>query len=261
MEQTAAVGDQLRDWRQRRRLSQLDLACEAGISTRHLSFVETGRSSPSRDMVLRLADHLSVPHRERNQLLLAAGYAPLFQARPLDHPALRPASDAVRLILERQRPYPAFALDRHWNAVASNGALPELYSEVAPELLAPPMNVVRLSLHPKGLAPRILNLREWGAHLIHRLREQIDLTGDPALVEIAAEAERHLGSSAGKSVREERPAEVLLPLKIRGSGGVLSFFTTTLVFGTPVDVTLSELAIESFFPADGETAALVTASC
>ena len=150
------VGGLLRQWRQRRRLSQLDLACDAGISTRHLSFVETGRAQPSRDMLLHLSEQLDVPVRERNVLLVAAGYAPIFPERPLEHPALAAARAAVDLVLERQKPYPAFALDRHWRIVASNAALPALYDGVAPELMKRPVNAMRLSLHPRGLAPRIL---------------------------------------------------------------------------------------------------------
>src|ERR1700689_5957388 len=173
------VGGLLRQWRQRRRLSQLDLACEAGISTRHLSFVETGRAHPSREMVLHLSEQLDVPVRERNVLLVAAGYAPIFPERPLADPALAAARAAIDLVLERQKPYPAFALDRHWRIVASNAALPELYDGVAPDLLQPPVNAMRLSLHPRGLAPRIANLAEWRAHLLCRLRREVELTADP----------------------------------------------------------------------------------
>src|ERR1700722_15932833 len=156
----APVGDHLREWRRRRRMSQLDLACEAEISSRHLSFVETGRAAPSREMVLRLAERLEVPMRERNVLLVAAGYAPVFPERSLESPELSAAREAIRIILEGHKPYPAFALDRHWNLVMSNGALPQLFDGVDPALLQPPVNVVRLSLHPKGVAPRIVNLAE-----------------------------------------------------------------------------------------------------
>jgi len=178
------VGGLIRQWRQRRRLSQLDLACDAGISTRHLSFVETGRAQPSRDMLLHLSEQLDVPVRERNVLLVAAGYAPIFPERPLEDPALAAARAAVDLVLERQKPYPAFALDRHWRIVASNSALPELYDDVAADLLKRPVNAMRLSLHPRGLAPRILNLGEWRAHLLFRLRRQVELTADAALIDL-----------------------------------------------------------------------------
>jgi transcriptional regulator with XRE-family HTH domain len=172
---TQPVGGLLREWRQRRRLSQLDLACDAGISTRHLSFVETGRAQPSREMVLHLSEQLEVPVRERNILLVAAGYAPIFPERALADPALAAARGAIDLVLERQKPFPAFALDRHWQMAASNAVLPELYEGVAPDLLQPPVNAMRLSLHPSGLAPRIVNLAEWRAHLLYRLRRQVEL--------------------------------------------------------------------------------------
>src|ERR1700733_12181883 len=176
---TRSVGDHLKGWRQRRRLSQLDWATEARISARHLSFVETGRSAPSREMILHLAEQLDIPMRERNVLLVAAGYAPLFPERALDAPELKAEREAIGLLLEGHKPYPAFALDRHWNIAASNNALPELFEGIDPALLERPVNAMRLSLHPKGLAPRILNLAEWRGHLLSRLRRQIDLTADP----------------------------------------------------------------------------------
>src|SRR5499426_4537715 len=179
--QTQPVGNLLRKWRERRRLSQLDLACEAEISTRHLSFLETGRSLPSREMVLRLAEQLEVPLRERNVLLIAAGYAPAFPERPLGDPALQSARKAVDLVLAGHEPYPALAIDRHWTLVAANGAVNRLLAGVAAELLAPPINVLRLSLHPDGLAPRIANLAEWRQHLLERLRRQVDVSADPVL--------------------------------------------------------------------------------
>jgi transcriptional regulator with XRE-family HTH domain len=251
------VGDLLREWRQRRRSSQLDLACDAGISTRHLSFVETGRASPSRDMLLHLAEQLEVPMRERNVLLVAAGYAPIFPERSLRDPALGAARAAIELVLDRQKPYPAFALDRHWRIAASNMALPELYSDVAPELLEPPVNALRLSLHPQGLAPRIVNLAEWRAHLLFRLRRQIEITADPVLIDLLREIGGY-PTPAGKPVPASALENaVVVPFKISTYAGLLSFFSTTTIFGTPVDVTLSELALELFFPADDETAGTV----
>ena len=252
-----AVGEHLREWRQRRRMSQLDLACEAEISTRHLSFLETGRSTPSREMILHLAEQLQIPVRERNVLLVAAGYAPVFPERELDDPQLAAARAAIDQVLEGHRPYPAFAIDRHWNIVASNGALPQLYEGVAAELLPAP-NALRLSLHPQGLAPRTANLPEWRAHLLARLRHQIDLTADPVLVDLAKELQaypspRPVPGRPGAS----QPPTVIVPFQVRVGAGLLSFFSTTMVFGTPIDITLSELAVESFFPADAETAALV----
>ncbi|HZG66693.1 MAG TPA: helix-turn-helix domain-containing protein, partial [Herpetosiphonaceae bacterium] len=164
--QPQPVGNLLRGWRQRRRMSQLDFACAAGISTRHLSFVETGRSLPSRDMLLHLAEHLEIPLRERNILLIAAGYAPVFPERRLDDPALEAARKAIDLVLAGHAPYPALAIDRHWTLIASNDAVPPLLGGVDPSLLQPPVNVLRLSLHPAGLAPRIANLPEWRAHVL-----------------------------------------------------------------------------------------------
>jgi len=251
------VGGLIRQWRQRRRLSQLDLACDAGISTRHLSFVETGRAQPSRDMLLHLSEQLDVPVRERNVLLVAAGYAPIFPERPLEDPALAAARAAVDLVLERQKPYPAFALDRHWRIVASNSALPELYDDVAADLLKRPVNAMRLSLHPRGLAPRIINLGEWRAHLLFRLRRQVELTADAALIDLLREVSNY-PTPAGKPVHVAGlEHEIVVPFRIKTTSGPLSFFSMTTVFGTPVDVMLSELALELFFPADDDTASAV----
>jgi len=250
------IGNHLRDWRQRRRLSQLDLACEANISPRHLSFVETGRSMPSREMILRLADQLQIPMRERNVLLVAAGYAPIFVERSLDDPKLAAMRRAIDLVIVGHKPFPAFAINRHWDIVSSNAALPQLYEGVAQRLMTPPVNGMRISLHPDGLAPRILNLDEWRAHLLHRLRQQIDLTADPVLVDLLREL---LDYPSPRSRRHDSDqyAGAVVPLRIATSVGELSMFSTTMVFGTPVDITLSELAIETFFPADAQTAEIV----
>jgi transcriptional regulator with XRE-family HTH domain len=252
---TKPVGDLLREWRQRRRMSQLDFASDAEISTRHLSFLETGRSQPSRDMILKLAERLDVPLRERNLLLTAAGYAPLFPQRKLDDPKLQSAREAVELVLKGHEPMPAIAIDRHWTMVAANGAVQPLLAGIAPALLNPPVNVLRLSLHPDGLAPRIENLSEWREHLFERLRRQIDLTADPVLIELLDELRGYPNLAAGRPGRSVDYAGVVVPLRLRTEHGMLSFFSTTTVFGTPIDVTLSELAIESFFPADAETSA------
>ncbi|MBL6939989.1 MAG: helix-turn-helix transcriptional regulator [Alphaproteobacteria bacterium] len=248
------VGVHLRQWRQRRRMSQLDLASEAEISARHLSFVETGRATPSREMILHLAEQLAIPMRERNVLLVAAGYAPIFPERPLSDPALGPIREAIDKVLEGLKPYPAFALDRNWNIVASNRALQPMYAGVDPKLLEPPVNAMRLSLHPNGLAPRIENLAEWRGHLLHRLRAQVELTADPALVDLLKEISAY---PAPAPPHVPSPDPIAIPFRLRVRGGVLSFFSTTMVFGTPVDVTLSELAVESFFPADAATVELV----
>jgi transcriptional regulator with XRE-family HTH domain len=249
------VGGLLREWRQRRHLSQLDLACEAEISTRHLSFVETGRASPSREMVLNLAERLEVPLRERNSLLVAAGYAPVFPERPLNDPALRAARRAIDLVLAGHEPYPALAIDRHWTLIASNKALAPLLAGVAPALLHAPVNVLRLSLHPDGVAPRIANLREWRSHLLERLRRQIDIAPDPTLLDLMKELRGYpVPKGAGIIDGTTEYAGVVVPLRLMSGAGILSFFSTTMVFGTPVDITLSELALESFFPADAATA-------
>lgn len=250
------VGTLLRDWRQRRRLSQLDLAGEADISTRHLSFVETGRSLPSREMVLRLAERLDVPLRERNRLLTAAGYAPMYAERRLDDPALAAAREAIELVLKGHEPYPALAVDRHWTLVSYNRAVPHLLAGLPAELLTPPVNVLRLSLHPQGLAPRILNLGQWRAHLFARLRQQVQASGDPVLAALAEELRGYPGPP--EEPIDGRPGTepgVIVPLQFASEQGPLSFIGTTTVFGTPVDITLSEIALETFFPADAATAA------
>ena len=255
---TAPFGALLREWRTRRRLTQLALACDAEISTRHLSFLETGKAAPSREMILHLSAQLDVPMRERNVLLVAAGYAPHFSERALEDPALIPARQAVEMVLEAQKPYPAFAIDRHWTLVASNNALPELYERVSPALLRPPVNGLRLTLHPDGLAPQITNLVEWRAHLLARLRHQIDLTADPVLIDLLREVTQYPAPPASVATHAPDLAHAAaVPFRVSVNRGVLDFFSTTTVFGTPVDVTLSELALECFYPANAQTAALV----
>jgi transcriptional regulator with XRE-family HTH domain len=254
------IGDHLREWRQRRRMSQLALACEADISTRHLSFLETGRSAPSRDMVLHLAERLDVPLRERNVLLVAAGYAPAYSARSLDDPALTSVRKAVDLVLAGHEPYPAVAIDRHWTLVASNSAVSPLLAGVDPALLQAPVNVLRLSLNPQGLAPRVANLAEWRAHLLERLRRQIEVSGDSVLTRLMDELRDYPEPHSARSGRPMTGVDygaVIVPFRLVTEAGILSFFSTTTVFGTPVDVTVSELALESFFPADPATAQLL----
>jgi transcriptional regulator with XRE-family HTH domain len=258
------IGHLLRDWRQLRRFSQLDLALEAEISQKHLSFVESGRSQPSRDMVLLLAEHLGVPLRERNALLLAAGYAPVYLERALEDPSLQAAKAAIDLVLKGHEPYPALAVDRHWTLLAANAAVSPLLALVTdPDLLRPPVNVLRLALHPGGLAPAIANLEEWRSHLIARLRQQIRATADPVLADLLAELLSYPapGAPAAKGhapVAAEEPG-IVVPLRLRVGEQTLSFISTTTVFGTPVDITLSELALETFFPADAATAAALRA--
>lgn len=254
-------GAHLRHWRTRRRLSQLDLAQEAEVSTRHLSYVETGRAAPSREMVLRLAERLDVPLRERNALLVAAGFAPMYRQRSLDDPAMASARRAVDLVLKGHEPFPALAVDRHWNLVAHNALVPMLMAGAAPELVKAPINVLRLSLHPDGLASRIANLAQWRAHLLERLQQQIAATGDTVLQALHDELEAY----PSPQVSHDTPATdtelsgVVVPFQLATPNGVLSFISTTTIFGTPVDVTLQELAVESFFPADAQTAAALAA--
>jgi transcriptional regulator with XRE-family HTH domain len=249
------VGPLLRDWRLRRRLTQMELALDAGVSTRHLSFVETGRARPSSEMVLHLADQLEVPLRERNELLVAAGYAPRYADRGFDDPALAEIRAAVSRVLDAHEPFPAIAVDRHWDLVASNGALAPLLEGVAPELLVPPVNTIRLALHPDGVAPRIVNLGDYRADLLSRMERAWRLTGDPRLAELHEEMLAYPGPDAPEA---PPAAAVTVQLRLRppaGRGGPeLVFFSTITTFGTAVDVTVSELAVEAFFPADPETA-------
>jgi transcriptional regulator with XRE-family HTH domain len=245
------VGEHLREWRQRRHLSQLDLAVDAEISARHLSFVETGRAAPSREMVLRLAERLEVPLRERNVLLVAAGFAPAFPQRALDDPALKSARQAIDLVLKAHEPNPALAYDRHWNLVSANRMVAPLLDGVPERLLGQPFNILRLAFHPEGLAPRTVNLAEWAAHLLERLHRQCEATADPELLRLYQDLKRHpIPARAGPISADN----VAIPFKLRHNGEVLSFISTTMVFGTPVDITLSELALETFFPADDLTA-------
>jgi transcriptional regulator with XRE-family HTH domain len=250
------VGTMLRDWRRRRRLSQLDLALDAGVSARHLSFVETGRAKPSAEMVLQLAEQLQVPLRDRNRLLLAAGYAPQYSARSLEEPDLAPIRDAVSEVLLGHEPYPAFAVDRGWNLVASNSALTPLLDGVAVELLQPPVNCMRLALHPDGLAPRIVNLGEWRSHLLQRLERQVALTGDEELRALGEELRSYPGPPAEPNALA--PAQdIMVMMRLDTADGELAFFSTVTTFGTAVDITVSELSIEAFFPANQETAEAV----
>lgn len=254
--QVSGVGPLLREWRRRRRLSQLDLALEAGVSARHVSFVETGRSRPSAEMVLHLAEGLEVPLRERNRMLLAAGYAPVFQQHELDEPEMTPVRDALQQILDGHDPYPAIVVDGAWEMIAANRAVALLTEGVAPELLAPPLNVLRVALHPDGLAPRIANLGEWRAHLLARLARQIALTGNEALKALDEELRGYAGPEVGEDGSgRSTVSEIAVPLRLRTDVGELAFISTIATFGTAVEITASELSIESFFPADRATAA------
>ena len=243
------VGTLLRDWRRRRRWSQLELSCEAGVSSRHLSFLEPGRARPSRAMVLRLAEHLDVPLRERPRLLVAAGFAPAYGERGMQDPKMSPVRDALELVLTGYEPHPAVVVDRGWNLVARNRSTDVFLEGALPELLEPPANVLRLSLHPHGMAPRIVNLAQWRSHLLHRLARDASVTADPGL----ADLHRELAALPG-GTDPAPPDAIAVPLRIRHGGGELAFISTVTTFGTAVDLTVAELSIEAFLPADAATA-------
>ena len=253
------VGELLRRWRERRRLSQLELALQAEVSTRHLSFVETGRSAPSRAMVLHLAEQLDLPLRERNQVLLAAVYAPIYPERTLADDTLACVRSLLRTLLAGHKPNPALVVDGVWTLVEANASVALLTEGAAPALLEPPVNVLRLSLHPDGVAPRIANLGEWRAHILGRLRHQVERTADDRLVHLYDELRSYPCPDPQSEVELPGPAAVAVPLRLRHPDHELAFLSTTTTFGTPLDVTVSELAIESFFPADAPTAALLRA--
>jgi transcriptional regulator with XRE-family HTH domain len=250
------IGDMLRGWRQRRHLSQLDLSVRTAVSSRHLSYIETGRSRPSRQMVLYLAEHLDVPLRERNALLLASGYAPVYSQRALDDDDsdMRYVREAIERLLASHDPYPAFVIDRQWNVAGRNASTALLLKDVAPELLVPPVNALRLALHPSGLAPRIVNLAEWSSYLLRRIDHQMLATGDAGLAKLADEA-RSYPRVAEPSQETANPADrVFVPLHLMNGFRELRFLNMVATFGTALDVTAAELVIEAFYPADPATA-------
>jgi transcriptional regulator with XRE-family HTH domain len=252
-------GPLLQDWRRRRRLSQLALASNAGVSTRHLSFVETGRARASREMVLHLAEHLDVPLRERNRLLLAAGFAPSFRESPLDAPGMQTVQHALAQLLRAHEPFPALVMNRHFELVAANRSVAILTEGVADHLLAPPMNIMRVGLHPEGLARRVINLGEYSRHLLGTLARAVHNAPDDILTELYREISTYAVADAQSP---DGPSEVVLPMRVRGhraDDGELALFSIVATFGTPMDITVSELAIESFFPADPHTEAVLRA--
>jgi transcriptional regulator with XRE-family HTH domain len=258
--QAERAGDVLREWRRRRHLSQLELASTSAISTRHLSFVENGRARPSREMLLHLADRLEMPLRERNQLLLAGGFAPVFGERALDTPEMAPVRDAVERFLRVHEPYPAAVHDQRWNLVAANRGLEILVAGVDPELLAPPANVLRATLHPNGVAPMIANFAEWSGHLLRRLEREISITGDPELAALHDEFSSYPNVHPPEPARHrDASRDIIVSLDIRHDSGELRFFTTVTSFGTPLDVTVADLTIEAFYPADAETSRRLSA--
>jgi transcriptional regulator with XRE-family HTH domain len=251
---SVGFGELLREWRKRRSVSQLELSLDSEISARHLSFVETGRAKPSREVVVRLAETLEVPLRERNTLLLAAGYAPVYPERPLDAAEMEPVRAALDRFLRAHEPYPALVVDRHHTIVAANDALGAVTAGCAPALLEPPANAIRVALHPQGMAPRTINLAEWSAHLLSRLRREAAITGDPQLEQLSAEVAGYPGVVSTLPASAHTGADIVVPLRLRDGERELAFISTISTFGTAVDVTLSELAIEAFYPANAETA-------
>jgi len=251
------LGILLREWRRKRRMSQFDLACDAEISPKHLSFLETGRSRPTQLMVLKLASCLQVPLRDQNALLVAAGFAPMFEARPFDAPALDILRRNVEILLTRHEPYPALVVDRHRTMLTANRAVAHLVAGAEPILLRPPVNLLRLFLHPAGLAPRIVNLPQWRAYALERLRQQIDRSGDTVLTDLLEELLDY-PSPRGTSRSDQRAGDsIAVPFQLSTFDGVLSFFSTTTLFGGALDITVAELTIEAFLPADRETAAIM----
>jgi transcriptional regulator with XRE-family HTH domain len=246
-------GPALRAWRERRHLSQLELSLRSGVSGRHLSFLETGRSNPSRAMVLQLAEHLDVPLRERDLLLAAAGFAPAYGRRAFDAPELEAVRDAVRLVLRGHEPYPAIAVDRCWNLLDLNGACGLLLDLIGDRsLLEPPVNVYRLALHPDGLVPHVVDLPSFGHHLLDRLRRDLDATGDPALAALLDEVVGY--GTVDPRVTPLPPADaIVVPMRLRHPEGELALFSTVATFGTPADVTVAEVTLETFFPLDAAT--------
>ncbi|SDK35644.1 helix-turn-helix domain-containing protein [Nonomuraea jiangxiensis] len=252
MTQDRPVGELLRQWRRRRGLSQLDLAIQADVSARHVSFVETGRTIPSSAMVLHLAEQLGVPLRERNRLLIAAGHAPVVRERPLEDPHLASARDVLEQILRGHEPYPALVVDRRWNLLFANAAIDVFLEGVAPSLLRPPVNMMRLGLHPNGFAPRLRNLGQVRAYLLPRLARQVAHTGDPKLSALYEELLSY--GPDGDPPPPPDPADIAMPIRIGHRGAELCFFNTVTTFGAAFDVTLDEIAVEAYFPADEHTA-------
>lgn len=248
-----SFGDQLRQWRQRRRLSQMDLALDTEISSRHLSFLETGRAQPSREMVLRLTEQLQPPLRERNSMLQAAGYAPVYPDRSLDDPELAAIRQTIGLILQGHQPHPALAFDSTWNIVSANSAVAHILDGLDPAADEFGGNVARIALHPAGLSSRILNIAEFRRHILHRLQSEFAATGNVRLGDLLAEV-RAYPDPPSSDAHPEDLGPIAVPLRLICGGEVLSFITATTVFGSATDVIVSELTLETFFPADTATA-------
>lgn len=254
---SAGVGELLRSWRKARNLSQLELSLDSAISARHLSFVETGRARPSREMVLHLAEQLDIPLRDRNRLLLAAGFAPAYGERPLEDEEMEPVREALARFLAAHDPYPAVVVDGHWNLVSANEALGVLVDGVAPELMEPSANALRITLHPAGMAPRIANFGEWSAHMLHRLRQRAAITADPELEALYRELKTYPHVEVHTSRAHSPGDDIVLPLQLRHRAGPLTLLSTISTFGTANDITLAELSVEAFYPADAHTSAVL----
>lgn len=252
-----SAGELLRRWRQRRRFSQLELSSRADVSARHLSFVETGRSSPSRELIARLADTLEIPLRERNRVLIAAGFAPMFPQRPIQAPQLGPVREIIRRVLDAHEPYPAAVVDARWNLVEANKSLRWFTDLADPSLLEEPVNVMRLALHPLGMAPHMLNLGEWRAHALGRISRKIAMTADPQLTALLEELRGYPCPQPQPEVVVPGPGDIAVPMRLEHEGSELAFLCTVATFGTALDVTVSELVIETFFPADAQSAQAV----
>ena len=255
----AAIGGLLRSWRQTRRVSQLELSSVSGVSSRHLSFIETGRAKPSREMVLRLAAELDVPLRERNALLQAAGFAPEYSETPLDAPEMAPVSDAIDTVLRGHLPYPALVLDGRWNLVRANHAIAVFTAGLPPHLTGPTANTMRITLHPDGLAPDLVDHALVRQRFLRRVRRQAAATGDPVITALADECEAYPHPGDADDPTAAPPdADIVMPFRVRRGGRILNMFSTIATFGTATDLTVAELSIETFFPADAETATYLT---
>jgi transcriptional regulator with XRE-family HTH domain len=254
----APICAMLRELRQRHGMTQLALAAHADVSAKHLSFIETGRSQPSRDMLMHLAESLQLPLRERNMLLNAGGFALAYSERPLADPALDVVRQAIEVVLEGHKPYPAFAVDRHWTLVASNGGFTPFLAniDISPALLLPPVNVLRLTLAPQGLGPYVANYRQWRSHVLDKLHAQMARNGDTALAELHRELKEYPEPATPGSRSSPASASwhsLVVPFQLATECGTLSFYSTTTIFGTPMEITLSEISIESFYPVDAMT--------
>lgn len=251
------VGQLLWSWRRRRHLSQLEVSVGSGVSARHLSRIETGRARPSATMILRLGEHLGASLRERNEALMAGGYAPAYRERLLDDAALTRVRGALLGVLEQHEPFPALLLDRRWNIIEANRAFAHLIAGIPSDVLRPPLNALKLSLHPEALAPRVVNMAQWRAHLLLQLTRRVECTADPHLADLLAELTSYPSDDDHRSSAGVGEMDIVLPLVLRLAGHTLSFFSLSATLTSAGDVTLDELTVETFHPSDEATAAVV----